>query len=198
MSLNVQALFSETPEARRGELHEFFESINLPDGRLDAETLVRITDALALRRDLFEDLIVDGVSQRWLQLFLTESFEVRLLVWEREQPSDWHDHGGSSGAWSVTAGELYEAFRAPDGVTVFDRHVVAGDHGSFGPEHVHDVIFEVGSPAVSIHAYSPPLNGVTIYDRTRFGFVARDFVPEERRAEQRPFVNPHAPGHQGG
>jgi hypothetical protein len=46
------------------------------------------------------------------------------------------------------------------------------------------MIYEAGKPAVSIHAYSPPLSGLTVYDRTRFGFVARDFVNEERRAEE--------------
>jgi hypothetical protein len=35
---------------------------------------------------------------------------------------------------------------------------------------------------VSIHAYSPPLNGLTFYDRTRFGFIAREFIEEERRS----------------
>jgi hypothetical protein len=186
MTLNVQAVFSEAPPARANELRSFFESFHLPDGRLDTDTLERITDALAARPDLFEDLLVDDEINRWsLQLWVTENYEVRLLTWEREQSSDWHDHGGSSGAWSVTAGALYETYRAEDDVSTRDRHYVAGDNGSFGPEHVHDVIYENGKPAVSIHAYSPPLTGLTVYDRTRFGFVAREFVLEERRAEQR-------------
>lgn len=186
MSLNVDAVFTEAPQARIGELREFFESLQLPDGRLDRETLVRITDALAARPDLFEELLVDDeVNRWWLQLWATESYEVRLLTWEREQSSDWHDHGGSSGAWTVTAGALYETYRAEDHFSVRDRHYVAGDHGSFGPEHVHDVIYEAGKPAASIHAYSPPLSGLTVYDRTRFGFVARGFVLEEDRAAWR-------------
>jgi hypothetical protein len=198
MSLNVEAVFSEAPEARTIELHELLASLRLPDGRLSADWLATITEALAARPDLFEDLLVDvAAERRWFQLYLTECFEVRLLTWDREQTSDWHDHGGSSGAWSVTAGELYEAFRAPDHVSVFDRHLRAGDQGSFGPDHVHDVIFESGNPAVSIHAYSPPLNGVTVYDRTQFGYVAREFVLEERRAEQPLVGGPPRLGHQG-
>ncbi|MGP8010210.1 MAG: cysteine dioxygenase [Acidimicrobiales bacterium] len=186
MSLNTDAVFTEAPEARTVELREFFESLRLPEGRLDTDTLLKITDALAARPDLFEDLLVDDEENRWwLQLWVTESYEVRLLTWEREQSSDWHDHGGSSGAWTVTAGALYESYRAEDYFSVRDRHYVAGDNGSFGPEHVHDVVYEAGKPAVSIHAYSPPLSGLTVYDRTRFGFVARDFVLEERRAEER-------------
>jgi len=184
MSLNVETILSEAPATRAAELRTFFESLKLPEGRLDARTLVRITDAVAARADLFEDLLVDDeVNRWWFQLRVTESYEVRLLTWEREQSSDWHDHGGSSGAFTVTAGALYEAYRAEDHFSVRDHHYVAGDNGSFGPEHVHDMIYEAGKPDVSIHAYSPPLSGLTVYDRTRFGFVARDFVNEERRAE---------------
>jgi quercetin dioxygenase-like cupin family protein len=186
MSLNVESVFSEAPSERVSQLRDFFASLQLPDSRLDRDTLVTITDALAARPELFEDLLVDDeVNRWWLQLFRTENYEVRLLTWEREQSSDWHDHGGSSGAWTVTAGALYETFRAEDHFSVRDRHYAAGDSGSFGPEHVHDVIYEDGKPAVSIHAYSPPLSGLTVYDRTRFGFVARDFVLEENRAAQR-------------
>jgi hypothetical protein len=186
MSLNLETISSEAPASRVNELREFFESLQLPTGRLDTATLERITNALAARPDLFEDLLVDDEANRWwLQLFATESYEVRLLTWERDQSSDWHDHGGSSGAWSVTAGTLNETYRAEDHVSVRDRRFVKGDSGSFGPEHVHDVVYESGNPAASIHAYSPPLSGLTVYDRTRFGFVARAFVLEERRAEQR-------------
>jgi len=43
---------------------------------------------------------------------------------------------------------------------------------------------------VSIHAYSPPLSGLTYYERTRFGFVAREFIEEERRSTFRT-TQPH-------
>jgi quercetin dioxygenase-like cupin family protein len=182
MSLNISTASSEAPESRVRERREFFESLQLPTGRLDGDTLERLTNAVAARPDLYEDLLVDDeVNRWWLQFYVAENFEVRLLTWEREQSSDWHDHGGSSGAWTVTGGALYETYRAEDHVSVRDRHYVAGDSGSFGPEHVHDVIYEAGKPAASIHAYSPPLSGLTVYDRTRFGFVAREFIEEERR-----------------
>ncbi len=182
MSLNISTAPREAPESRVRERREFFESLQLPTGRLDGDTLERLTNAVAARPDLCEDLLVDDeVNRWWLQFYVTENFEVRLLTWEREQSSDWHDHGGSSGAWTVTGGALYETYRAEDHVSVRDRHYVAGDSGSFGPEHVHDVIYEAGKPAASIHAYSPPLSGLTVYDRTRFGFVAREFIEEERR-----------------
>jgi len=59
MSLNVETILSEAPATRAAELRMFFESLKLPEGRLDAARFVRITDAVAARADLFEDLLVD-------------------------------------------------------------------------------------------------------------------------------------------
>ena len=43
---------------------------------------------------------------------------------------------------------------------------------------------------MSIHAYSPPLSGLTYYERTRFGFIARELIEEERRSTFRT-TQPH-------
>ena len=40
MSLNVEAVFSEAPAERINALRDFFESLALPDNRLDRDTLV--------------------------------------------------------------------------------------------------------------------------------------------------------------
>ena len=47
----------------------------------------------------------------------------------------------------------------------------AGRVRSFGPRHVHEVVNESAAPAVSIHAYSPPLAGMRRYELTRGGLV---------------------------
>jgi hypothetical protein len=44
------------------------------------------------------------------------------------------------------------------------------------------MIHESGSPAMSVHAHSPPFSGLTFYDRTPKGFVARDLVLEVDRS----------------
>ncbi|MGO9198333.1 MAG: hypothetical protein ACLQK4_14540 [Acidimicrobiales bacterium] len=46
--------------------------------------------------------------------------------------------------------------------------LAAGAGGSLGPAHVHDVMHRSGRPAVSIHAYSPPLTVLTTYEETPF------------------------------
>lgn len=84
----------------------------------------------------------------------------------------------SSGAFVVTSGSLVEQSRDPDGVSLVSRRLAVGHGVSFGPGHVHDVVHETGEPAVSIHTYSPPLSGLTFYDRTPYGFVAREVIAE--------------------
>jgi hypothetical protein len=183
MSLRFVEKTSEAPRERAQQLHELLEGLNLPEGRLSPSELEKVVTAVAQRPDLYEDLIVaDRESRWWLLLYRTPNFEVKLLTWEDEQSSDWHDHGGSSGAFRVTAGSLIESHRAADSVGVESGSFGVGGVGSFATDYVHDVAFESGDPAVSIHAYSPPLSGLTYYDRTRFGFIAREFIEEERRS----------------
>lgn len=84
---------------------------------------------------------------------------------------------------AVVAGTLKEKYRTSDSENISARIYGPRDHGSFGPHHVHDVNLDDGPPAISIHAYSPPLSGLTHYDHTRFGFVAREFILEGRPHE---------------
>ena len=191
MSLSFDERISEAPHERVEELHELLDSLNLPDARLSPEQLELVVNTIAALPDLWQDLIVaDRQSRWWLLLYRTPGYEVKLLTWESDQNSDWHDHGGSSGAFRVTQGSLSEHHRAKDGIGIDSAIFAPGDYGSFGTDYVHDVLHETGEPAVSIHAYSPPLSGLTYYERTRFGFVAREFIEEERRSTFRT-TQPH-------
>ncbi len=177
-----ELLTSEVSPSRAEEIHEVLASLALPGIRLSVVELERVVRELEARPHLYMDLVVDSFEERWSVLLLrAANYEVRLLSWEREQFSDWHDHGGSSGAFAVLAGELAETFRVLDGVSTASRAFATGDVGSFGPTHVHDVTYRSGGPAVSVHAYSPPLTNLTYYDKTPRGFVAREIHAEERR-----------------
>jgi hypothetical protein len=186
MSTSTFDVISEAPSERAEEIRLVLEGLGLPEGRLSEEELERAVLAISARPELYEDLIVDDRESRWwLLLYKSPSYEVKLLTWEIGQSSDWHDHGGSSGAFAVTSGALAESYRGADYVAIESRTVEAGQHATFGVQHVHDVDFASGRPAVSVHAYSPPLSGLTFYDHTEFGFVAREFIPEEDRSLQR-------------
>jgi mannose-6-phosphate isomerase-like protein (cupin superfamily) len=186
MSLDTFSITSEAPHALAQEIRLALDALDLPAGRLSEADLTRVVLAITSRPELFTDLIVDDRESRWwLLLQRTANFEVKLLTWEQDQSSDWHDHSGSSGAFAVTSGRLQEQRRAADLVSVASRTLGPGQHATFGPNHIHDVDYLSGEPAVSIHAYSPPLTSLTFYDRTDFGFVAREVIPEETRSLQR-------------
>ena len=169
-------------DERVGELQGVLSELDLPDGRLSESELGRVVLSVAARPTIFEDLVVDDVNHRWwMTLHESQNLDVRVLSWERDQESDWHDHGGSSGAYVVTTGSLQERFRADDGASITERIVAARQPITFGPSHVHDMLYREGKPAISVHAYSPPLSGLTYYDHSPLGFVARDVIPEESR-----------------
>jgi mannose-6-phosphate isomerase-like protein (cupin superfamily) len=172
---------SEAPPDQAAAIESLLGSLHLPAGRLTPSELQRVAHEVARRPELWDDLVVDSPDVRWwLVLHNGGNFEVRLLSWEFDQTSGWHDHGGSSGGFYVTAGRLEERSRAGDGVSLRQVQFGPGDEGCFGPAHVHDVSHVAGHPAVSIHAYSPPLTYLTMYDETPLGLVVREVVADSR------------------
>jgi predicted metal-dependent enzyme (double-stranded beta helix superfamily) len=111
-------------------------------------------------------------DERWYhRLECGENHEVWLLSWLPGQRTGFHDHCGSSGAFSVVQGELRERTPAASRPQPVSAAFPAGRARSFGPRHVHEVVNESAAPAVSIHAYSPPLAGMRRYELTRSGLV---------------------------
>jgi rhodanese-related sulfurtransferase len=176
--------------ARQGEIHAFLDEVAPSAGRLGPGDLKRITTAVAARRELWEDLVVHDPDTRWyLPLYRSEDFDVWLLAWERDQDTDWHDHGGSSGSFAVADGTILEQYRTGSGLRIARRKFVTGSAAAFGPSHVHDVHHFGGRAATTIHAYSPPLVAMTYYSPGPHGLVARETVAVE---------GPEGPRGQGG
>jgi hypothetical protein len=111
-------------------------------------------------------------GERWYQrLERGENHEVWLLSWLPGQRTGFHDHCGSSGAFTVVQGELRERTPAAGRPALVSAAFPAGRVRPFGPRHVHEVVNETAAPAVSIHAYSPPLAGMRRYELTGRGLV---------------------------
>ena len=111
-------------------------------------------------------------DERWYhRLERGENHEVWLLSWMPGQRTGFHDHCGSSGAFAVVQGELRERTPAAGRPQPVSAPFPAGRARSFGARHVHEVVNESAAPAVSIHAYSPPLAGMRRYELTRSGLV---------------------------
>lgn len=103
------------------------------------------------------------VDRRWhRRIYRDGHLDVWLISWLPSQGTELHDHGGSSGAFTVVSGELAETVVAR--ARLRDRTHHEGETVGFGPHYVHDVRNLSSAPAVSVHAYSPPLTRMTYYD----------------------------------
>jgi hypothetical protein len=183
MLVKDRALKTDAQSWRAIDVWDGLRSLHLPLERLSLRDLERVVRSIASRPHLYEDLVNVSVETRSsLRLLSMGNFEVRLQSWEHGSNSGWHDHGGSSGALAVTAGELSEVFRRPESTKTGSRAHVPGQIASFGPSHLHEVTYVAGTPAVSVHAYSPPLEKMTHYDRTTHGFIVTEKVLEECRS----------------
>jgi predicted metal-dependent enzyme (double-stranded beta helix superfamily) len=138
---------------------------------LSPAALGQMVAAIAARPWQWRGTVQFDPERRWYRrLQLERDYEVWLLSWLPGQDTGFHDHGGASGAFAVARGTLRErtvpTLRRPR-----DRMLPEGSARSFGPEHVHDVSNVSGGPAVSVHAYSPPLTAMRSYQLTESGLV---------------------------
>lgn len=96
---------------------------------------------------------------RWYErLHRDDDHEIWLISWLPGQSTGLHDHGGSRGAFALALGSLEERDLGAA------RHLTAGASRAFGAEYVHEVRNVSAAPAISVHAYSPPLATMNRYD----------------------------------
>jgi Cysteine dioxygenase type I len=120
-----------------------------------------------------------ALARRHYQLLdRTGEFELWLIHWPQDGGLVLHDHGGSSGAFSILAGVLEETSTTTAAQHLRRRLVVPGAGHAFGPRYVHSVVNPAVAPATSVHAYSPPLASMTFYQRTTSGLVV-SYVEKE-------------------
>jgi len=101
-----------------------------------------------------------STERRWYErLHHGVDYDIWLISWMPGQSTGFHDHGESAGAFVVATGQLEEHLPGQQASSVRP-----GDSRAFGPQYVHDVRNESIAPAISIHAYSPPLNEMNEYE----------------------------------
>lgn len=107
-------------------------------------------------------------DERWhVRLHHDADVDVWLISWTEEQGTQLHGHGGSSGAFTVVAGELEELVWDPAARDLDETTRTRGDVVAFGPGYVHDVRNVRPTTAVSVHVYSPPLERMDFFDVER-------------------------------
>jgi len=139
---------------------------------LSPARLAQIVGAVAAEPCCWSDVVRFDAGQRWYhRLDLAGDYEVWLLTWMPGQSTGFHDHGDAAGAFAVVQGRVRERTVAGARSLVAERVVAAGGRRSFGPQYVHDVANVTAEPAVTIHAYSPPLTAMRRYELTGSGLV---------------------------
>lgn len=105
---------------------------------------------------------------RWHQrIYRDGRVDVWLISWLPAQGTQLHDHGGSSGSFTVISGELTEAVYVQSGPaagSLRERVHQAGRSVGFHGRYVHDVRNMSDAPAISVHAYSRPLSCMNYWD----------------------------------
>lgn len=113
-------------------------------------------------------------DRRWYRLLSSDGYvDVWLIGWAREQSAELHDHAGSLGALTVVRGALTEHRWSAPHRGLRTRTVRAGASVGFPVGHVHDVTNTAVEPAVSVHAYSPPLTAMSYYRVEPGGLLRR-------------------------
>ena len=109
-------------------------------------------------------------EQRWYErVYHGSDYDLWVISWLPGQSTGFHDHGASSGAFVVATGILEE--HRPGERT---RVIHPGKPRVFGPDYAHDVRNVSLAPAISIHAYSPPLSDMNGYELDGSRLVPRE------------------------
>lgn len=168
------APFSEELAARTSELLA-------EPGLLTVSALEHLVTRLAARPDLWRPLVVvDRDRRRYELLYEDDRVDIWVLSWMPGQRTGFHDHDRSRVGLICAQGELNEGSLAIDAAAETVR-MTPGVSRSGPGGYIHAVAHHAGEPAVSIHAYSPPLLCVGQYRRDRQGRLRRE--PEHGRKE---------------
>jgi quercetin dioxygenase-like cupin family protein len=100
-----------------------------------------------------------------------------VICWSGDQDTGFHDHDDSGAAIAVIEGHVREQRlgSAPD-----ERLIGPGSTVFVPPSAIHRIGHAGGAPAVTIHAYSPPLRWVGTYQTGPGGEFRRDVQSYEQ------------------
>jgi rhodanese-related sulfurtransferase/mannose-6-phosphate isomerase-like protein (cupin superfamily) len=140
------------------------------------EELANIVSLFA-SSDGWIDRVRLSAERRWYErLYQGADYDIWVISWLPGQSTGFHDHGESSGAFVVATGVLEEHRPGEEPLVI-----QPGKSRAFGPDYAHDVRNDSLAPAVSIHAYSPPLSEMNEYELDGSRLIPRERVSE--RAE---------------
>jgi quercetin dioxygenase-like cupin family protein len=142
----------------------------------DAARLEAYARELAARPERWRHLIAHDPAQRTYELLRhDEDVMAWLICWMDDHDTGYHDHDGSQGAVAVIEGTVREE-RLRVGAPPLERLARAGQSFTFGAADIHRVRHAGEHPAVTIHAYSPPLWRMGAYEIEPGGALRRHSI----------------------
>jgi quercetin dioxygenase-like cupin family protein len=152
---------------------------------LTIDELERFATGLASTPQLWGHLVRHSEDMRVYELIWDdEDVNAWLICWSEDQDTGFHDHDEAAAAIAVVEGHVREErlrlAAAPQG-----RVVGPGSTLVVPPDVIHRVLHAGGRPAVTIHAYSPPLVRTGAYRIGPDDELQRQLLPleEELRAQ---------------
>jgi quercetin dioxygenase-like cupin family protein len=126
----------------------------------------------AARRELWGPLVRHDAEERtYALLHRDERVELYVVCWMTGHDTGFHDHDDSTAAIAVLEGAISEERLALGGAVDVLLH--AGDTVTIAREAIHRVRHAGHAPAVTLHAYSPPLSRVGTYEVSEDGALLR-------------------------
>ena len=143
-----------------------------------------LVDRLAADESSWRHLVKHDRDRRnYVQIMLDEHVGVWLICWMDDHDTGFHDHDRSSGAVAVVEGHVREE-RLAMGGEPSTRVYLPGESFAFEASDIHRMSHAGGGPAISIHAYSPPLNRMGSYSIDRAGVLRRESISYEEELRQ--------------
>jgi hypothetical protein len=174
-------------QARRPSHRPSLSSVPRPHGRdLSGSELQAFVAELAERPELWIHHVKHDSSQRLYEELLSDDhLTVWLICWMDDHDTGFHDHDRSAGAVAVLSGAVREE-RLAIGGPPRERAYAVNETFHFSPSDIHRVRHAGTDPAVTLHAYSPPLELMGAYAIDHDGVLVRHPVTstEELRPQK--------------
>jgi mannose-6-phosphate isomerase-like protein (cupin superfamily) len=151
---------------------------------LTAEQLQQFVAGLVASPERWQHLVRHSDDVRVYELIWDDDdVNAWVICWSEDQDTGFHDHDVSAAVIAVISGAVREE-RMRLGASPQVRTVRSGGTLTVPPIAIHRVLHSGEVPAVTIHAYSPPLRRTGAYRRGPNGELERESlsIDEELRA----------------
>jgi len=146
------------------------------DHDLARNELAELVGAIVRDPALWKPFVQFRTNERhYEQLWRDDHVDIWIISWVDGNDTGFHDHDTSSGAVAVAVGEVVEEQFMLSAAPRRIRHR-AGAVFDFDAHHVHRMCQDSRAPAVTIHAYSPPLVRLGAYAVSADGALRRESI----------------------